>query len=311
MRPEGGSQIINLTEISTMTDDERREEESLVNVKSLLEDPKTLKIVKGVADLVRLGERIHHRLEPEDFVALNSWHPKLRNVFLSTVRYAYRGKYDALTLAFRGERHPGWRWQFNQDPETLSGEQIRLGYALTSSLISLALDGIVLRMFGHEFETRAIHRLGESLTEVLQEEVLLYLEPRQLEAVKLSDKGADKEPAEEVVKKKLRFMLNEGVTIAESLLMGYCRTVGVDHLHERSGRILTPQRKHIQDILEWEKTLEFIQIVPAMPIVIDNAWVFKSSERSILKKFDSQEIQIRKYSSLQDADAEELLNMYL
>ena len=37
-----------------------------------------------------------------------------------------------------------------------------------SSLISLALDGIVLRMFSHEFETRAIHRLEESLKEVLQ-----------------------------------------------------------------------------------------------------------------------------------------------
>ena len=175
--------------------------------------------------------------------ASSAGHPLNRNRKLE-----YPQRYAALTLAFKGERHSGWRWGFGQDSEVLSRGQVRLGYAITSSLISLTMDGIVNRMFGHHYEQRQIGRLGESMIDIMQEEVLLYLEARQLAAVDLKDGEDGKEEVTNTEPRKLRFMVFEGVRLAESLLFEHCREDEVGHIHDKSSRILTQRHHHIQSI---------------------------------------------------------------
>ena len=213
----GESQLINLSEISKMADDERRSDARLEDLKTLIADPNTFKIVEGVSDLEKLGERIFQKVKTEDLVPLSGWHPKMRAGFLPTVLYEFPGRYEALTVAFRGEQHPGWRWQFGRDPEILSEEQRRLGYAIASSLISLAMDGIVFRMLRHEFELKNVSSLGQCLTDLMQEEVLLFHETHQMSTVELSDGKSESEEGTKTKKKKLRFKIFDGVKVAESL----------------------------------------------------------------------------------------------
>ena len=217
----GEAQLVNLTEISGMSSEERRNEESLTDLKSLFDDPKTFKIVEGAADLIKLGERIHHRLDPTAFLALDTWYPELRRGFLPTVKSEFPGRYDALTVAFRGDKHPGWRWDFNQDPEVLSGEQTQLGYALISSLISLSLGGIVHRTYGREWEKNDVAKLAETMAEITDEEVLLFHEARQLQAVEIGADGTEAQNEEAKENKNLRFKIFEGVEVAESLPGGF------------------------------------------------------------------------------------------
>ena len=139
----GEFQLINLSEVSAMSDDERRNDERLMDLKTLLDDPKTFKVVERLPDLLKFGERVSHRLEADKFAALEDWHPKMKNVFASTVRYEHPRRYAALTLSFGGVKHHGWKWTLSQDSELLGEEQRRLCYAVTSSLVSLTLDGIV------------------------------------------------------------------------------------------------------------------------------------------------------------------------
>ena len=298
----GDAQFINLTEISAMTEEERRQGEILNDLKTLLSDPNTFKIVDNVANLVRFGERVFHRLEAEGFVGLDSWHPKLRLGFVPTVKMEYPQKYAALTLPFKGERHSGWRWGFGQDPEIMSGEQVRLGYAITSSLISLTLDGIVYRMYGHVYERQPVAKLAECMMEIVNEEVILFLETRQLAAVELKDNEEAKEEPPCTEPRKLRFMVFEGVRLAESLPFGLCREEEVGHIHDKSSRILIPKRHHIQSIEEWEESLELLHIVPAIPMVQHEVWEFGQPERSSLKPFKLDDIRIYKYGDQLNTD---------
>ena len=296
----GGAQMIKLTEISSMSDEEKRNSELLEDIKTLIADPKMFKVVENVVDLVRLGERIFHRIDVEEFVPLDTWHNPLGRGFLPGVQYEYPQRYQALTLGFRGDRHPGWYWT-DHHQEQLSDDQARLSYAVTSSLIGLTLDGIVYRLYGHEWERRPAAQLGETLQELVEEEVLLYLETKQLEAVGLTDTGKEKDEVERS-KKKLRFAIFQGVTLAESLPFGFCREVEVAQMHDHPSRVLLPQRQYIQDIIDWEESLEFLHIVPAVPMTLDTVWEFHEPKRGCLKKYDPASIKIDRYASQQDPD---------
>ena len=303
----GGCQLVNLSEISLMEDEERRHDDVLKDLKTLLEDPKTFKIVEGVGDLVRLGERIHQSLNPTDFLALDSWHEELRTGFLPTVRVEFPNRYESLTLPFRGERHPGWKWEFQQDPETLCDEQLRLIYALASSLISMSLDGIVGRLFGRSQEKRPPSELGKIVADVTEEEVLLFMEARQLEAVVLneeesSDQPIPKKQSDLSQKKKQRFLILNGVRIAESLPGGYCREVATSHPRDPVYNPPVPIRRHIYDIYVWEESLDYLYIVPAMPYVQDEVWEFGKPTKGCLKKFKEDDILIDKYGGVFDPD---------
>ena len=200
-----------------MSDDERRRDDSLTDIKTLLADPKTFKVTEGTADLVRFGERIFQRIQPEDVLSLDSWHPDLKKEFMASVKLEFPAKYEALTLAFRGSRHPGWRWDINSDLEILSEDQARLSYAVAMSLVSLTLDGIVLRTYGLDHDKRNTDRLGEILTGIVEEEMLLDTESRQLEAVRLNDDEAAGEEKQDKEKRELHFAVYKGVKIMESL----------------------------------------------------------------------------------------------
>ena len=300
----GEGQLVNLTEISKMTDDERRHDVLLGDVKTLLTDPHVFKIVEGMADMVRLGERIFQRLSTEDCVSLDVWHPELKGGFMPSVKLEYPSRYDALTVAFRGEKHPGWTWDLCPDPEILSDEQTRLGYALVSSLVSLSLDGIVYRTYGKDLERSLPSQLGETMANIMQEEVLLDVETQQFEAVKIDDgTGTGGEKSEEG--KKLRFKIINGVKIAEPLPGGHCRKVGVGHVHDKTGTVLIPQRRFIYDIFEWEESLDLLVIVPAAPIVVYDPWTFREPKKKCIKPFKIEDIRIYKYTSLQDPDVED------
>ena len=98
----GDSQLINLTEVSAMGDEERKNHEHLRDLGTLLLDPKTIKVVNGVEDLMRFCSRVHFSVDRDDLVALKSWHPNLEEVFANTVWHEYPERYHTLTLAFRG-----------------------------------------------------------------------------------------------------------------------------------------------------------------------------------------------------------------
>ena len=289
MNLRGDAQVVNLTEISGMTDEERKNNEYLRDLGTLFLDPKTFKIVNGVDDLLKFGGRVHVPIKAEEFVELRSWEPLLKDGFMNTIKLEYPGRYDALTLKFRGEKTYGWKW--NEEPELFNEEQTRLLYALTSSFRSIALDGIIERTFGQPMEWLPVERLGGELNENLTEEVILDLEGRNLKDLDISkENDAADGGALQGTRKKVRFQMFNGITIAESLAYGLQRGVGITHLLDKPSRGLSPQRRHIHDHVEWEESLEMLHVVPAMPLVWEEV-VFKKAGRSCLKRFNRQKIK--------------------
>ena len=287
---KGETQLVNLTELTKMTDDERKNDELVRDLGTLLLDPKTLKIVNGMEDLMRFAQRVHFSLETDGFVALRNWHPDLGDHFMNTVKREYPQRYETLTLGFRGERHSGWRW--GNDPEVLNDEQLRLMYALSTSLVSLTLDGIMERTYGQPVEQLPPHRLGECVNEILQEENLLYFEGHKLQGLEIS-KSTDKENEDKRAEpsgKKVRFPIIRGATTLESLAFGMQRKTGKAHLLDKTSPVMIPRRHHVNDLVEWEESLELLHVVPAMPLVWEKV-TMPEAGRSILKKTEAKEMR--------------------
>ena len=215
----GDAHLVNLTEVSGMGNDERKNNEYVKDLGTRFLDPKTLKIINRMEDLVRFCGRVHLSVDPDQFVNLKAWHPTLEDVFVNTIRYEHPGRYDTLTLAFRGERVAGWRW--NPDSEILNESQVRLLYALVSSMRSLVLDGIVLRSFWKSYGNAANRPIKWKRHGILAGRGSSFPEAKQLEGL-----GISKGPSAEGVQtpqnaevKKARFQLFHGVTVAESLAL--------------------------------------------------------------------------------------------
>ena len=118
----GGSALINLTEISAMTDDERTRIGGVeVILKPWLSDPNLFKIVDNVSDLIKFGIRIHPFpglggcgllgdmacLVPAGILANGG------NGISAALRGPYPGR-------FKGDENPGWRWNLGpgaRDPQ--------------------------------------------------------------------------------------------------------------------------------------------------------------------------------------------------
>ena len=250
-----------------MTDEERRTNELLRDFGALLMEPKTFKVVDGLEDLVRFGNRVHLSLENKDLVALRAWRPELEDVFASTIKFEFPEQYDSLILGFRGEKHHGWKW--NGDPELLTEEQAQLAYGLTSSLRSLTLDGLVGKLYAEPQEKLPVEKLGDTIGEILQDELLDFLEARQLQGLAFGKNDNTEMLTEhaDTPSKKVRFKVFNGITVAESLGFELQRKIGKGHLLEKTGRIVEPHRRHIQEWIEWEGSLEIVHVVPAMLLV--------------------------------------------
>ena len=64
-----------------------------------------------------------------------------------------------------------------------------------------------------------------------------------------------------------------------------------DNIKDGGGRVLTPQRRFIYDIIEWEEALEWVHVVPAIPLIIDDSWTLPAPGKSHLKDFDKTQIR--------------------
>ena len=184
---ENNVQLINLVEIGTMTEEERLTDEYLLDLKALLEDPKMVKVVERIADLMKFGECIRHPFAAENFVTLEEWYPNLRPGFLAPIKLEYSERYERLVAPFRGRIAPGWTWHLQGDPETLRLEQSRLIYALSSAMVGLALGGIVERLYATPAEKLSAEQMGAQLHKAINEELLLDLETEGLIGIKLKD----------------------------------------------------------------------------------------------------------------------------
>ena len=69
--------LVDLTDISAMTNNQRREDPFLLDLKAILLDENSLRIVENVKDMTHLGERIFAPFKEEVFVDLRAWHPLL------------------------------------------------------------------------------------------------------------------------------------------------------------------------------------------------------------------------------------------
>ena len=113
---QGNAQLLNMTEILQMTDEERRNESGeLQDIRSLLTDSNRLKIVENVADLVRFGERIFMKLDAGQFTSLQAWHPQMGCDFMGSIRYEFPEQQEPLMQVFQGTSHFGWRWDLQLD----------------------------------------------------------------------------------------------------------------------------------------------------------------------------------------------------
>ena len=72
---------------------------------------------------------------------------------------------------------------------------------------------------------------------------MLFLEAHRLEAVEIDSEGGEKEEVQPR-KENLRFVIFNGVRIAESLPGAYSQETEVWHIHNHSGKVLQPTRKH-------------------------------------------------------------------
>ena len=128
---EGKVQLVRLTKIQSMTEEQKKMDECLLDLKVMLDDPHLVKVIENVADVIKFGERVHHEWVAESFLTLEEWTPELRPGFFPTIKQGYHGKYDKLVAPFRGKGTPGWAWESRLVSEELSPEQGCLIYALS------------------------------------------------------------------------------------------------------------------------------------------------------------------------------------
>ena len=105
---EGKVQLVRLNKIQSMTEEQKKTDECLLNLKAMLDDPNLVKVVENVANVIKFGEHVHHEWVAESFVMLEEWTPELQPGFFPTIKQAYPGKYDKLVEPFRGKGTPCW-----------------------------------------------------------------------------------------------------------------------------------------------------------------------------------------------------------
>ena len=256
----GDTHLINVRGLSEMTEQELCNDEDLQELKEILGDPQVVRIVENVADVIKLGEKIRQPLEAESFVILQEWDRLLRPGFLPSIQLEYPNKYEQLVAPFRGGATAGWNWDLQEDPTKLTPEQGRLIYALSSSLVSLALNGIVERLYATPSESLPYDQLSSVIHEALNEELLADIESERMDAIKIRDDGA-----EEKEKPRIRFRIVEGVTLFESLPFGLTRYYATATTKKEGTTPLIPHRRFIQDFVTWEESLDFVIVVPEAP----------------------------------------------
>ena len=173
----GEAVVVDLSEISNMSADQRRQDTYLLDIKAILMDDHALMVVDQVDDLVQFGKRIFAPMKDEDYLDLRYWHPQIPDEYCATIRYEFPERFMNLVAPFRlSEEVWNWNWKLNASPKELSVEQIRLLYALKASLIALTLDGIIERTYGMAIERLPREHLAPKLKELLTEEMLQCLE---------------------------------------------------------------------------------------------------------------------------------------
>ena len=151
---KGNSALIDLAEVAMMPVEELKKNAFLLDVKALLLDEHSLRVVEGVEELVKLGERLQAPVKDDKFVDLRSWHQDLPLGYWPTLKYVYPGKVDGLTAPFKVvEGQWEWSGKFKNGHE-LGSEQQRLLYGTASLLVELTVDGIVERTFATDIEER-------------------------------------------------------------------------------------------------------------------------------------------------------------
>ena len=289
----GDSAVVDLTEVSAMSADRRREDVYLLDIKAILMDENSLKVVDKIEDLINFGKRVHAPMKEEDYQELKHWHPDLPDEYCATTRYEFPGRFKKLVAPFRvSENTWNWNWNLKESPRGLGAEQGRLLYALKSSLIGLTLDGVILRTFAEPIEKFPRDQLAFRLKEVLTEELLEYLEDNKSTTMDTTE--AAELPAE--TGKTVRFPEINGVEVATSLAFGMiqrrnCRT----NIEEKFSNVLVPLRVFINDVAGWEEIIPFLVIIPSEARFEDGPVEEEQIERrpagKCLKPFQPSEIR--------------------
>ena len=105
----GDCQVINLTEVAAMADEEKRDEEGILrDLYVLLTNSRLLRIVENVGDLIKFGERVFWKLDADQFTPIHVWHPQMPKGVWGGVKYEFPERWRALTRGFEGTTHAGW-----------------------------------------------------------------------------------------------------------------------------------------------------------------------------------------------------------
>ena len=270
-----------------MTDEERRLEEGMLqDLRTLMVDPRLFKVVENLADLSRLGDRIFVKIDPANFTSLQSWHPKMVKDFWGAIRYEFPSRLEQLTSPFKGITYGGWRWDLRGE-NGLGTEQARLAYAMKAALIGLTLDGMTLLLSYTDWAREPVGRLAECMEEAVADEVfgeIERLEHLGLHADPLGTIGKDRSDQKTEFKKY--------VNVAESVPFRLIRLVRRKILKEDGGGVLTPKRHFINELVDWEESLDWINVVPERPIVLDPTWKMGIAWKSCLRPFKKQDIRL-------------------
>ena len=94
-----------------------------------------------------------------------------------------------------------------------------------------------------------------------------------------------------------------GVRVADSLAFGLVRNIGKGRLRDHPSPVLTPQRRYIEDVVEWEETLPFVHIVTEPSSDLEEVIEFPEPRKSILKQYDAKNIWYNVHCYNPDPDA--------
>ena len=108
--------------------------------------------------------------------------------------------------------------------------------------------------------------MAEILEDVMAEEDVEALERLALRGKDEAEKKSRKRQVRHV-----KFKSIQGVTLADSMAFGLMRIASLDNMKEGSSRKLVARRRYILELVEWEESLDWIEVVPALPMVFDPA----------------------------------------
>ena len=280
---KGNGALINLTEVSSMSPEKRKSDTYLLDIKALLADENSLRVVENIEDVIKLGERIHVPLKDEPFVDLRGWHPKLPAEYCPSIKYVHPRRVNALKAPFRiSEERWGWTWNLLTSEGELGAEQQRLLYALSSSLIAMALDGIVERIFATDAESRPPEHLAFMMKGILTDELLQSGDDDK-------EKMDTSEAPDKSMAKRIRFPAIKGAEAAESLAFGRIKAIKKMRLKDTTSPIMHPMRSHFFDLVAWEEALPVMDVVKDLEQTDEEVPALPPASKSCLKPFDKNE----------------------